>query len=203
MTIAQIPRKKLAVRTGLYTIAIMPPTAITHRLIQIEQMLLPASGNVKMRASMPIIPLIRSFKMPLSRASIVASALGESVKKLNAFEVNLNKMEWSEHNALIVKASPDKALKGLKKDLKAFMIRRLNFPENFFRSQPYSLKMYQRNIPKRKANEIAKRLESFEFDETFEVGSVFLLRHNYYRWEVFKEFKLDSSKIHRKELTLF
>lgn len=134
-----------------------------------------------------------TLQMPFKRNSRVESAISEALEKFAAeetpFTVRLNGFGCFAPRVIFIRIEDHDQVKSIHGRLKRVLAEKLEFSADEIMNdvQPH-ITVATRDLSKEAFREAWPEFQNEEFRGTFEVDSIFLLKHNGKSWDIFREF---------------
>ena len=173
----------------LYFIALIPHSELRNEIRAVKDRIRLAYGAGHALKS----PAHITMQMPFKRNSRDESAISEALEKFASeetpFIVRLNGFGCFAPRVIFIRIEDPDPVKSIHGRLKGILADELGFPVSEIMNdvQPH-ITVATRDLTKEAFREAWLEFQNEEFRGTFEVNSLFLLKHNGKNWDILKEF---------------
>jgi 2'-5' RNA ligase len=174
---------------GFYFIAIMPDEALKVKVNELKEAFKTSYGAQHALKTPAHITLQKPFRQVVKLEQKMTEQLAAFASQQKPFRVELKGYgSFSPRVIYIAVNNPDPVL-NLHAGLKDLLIKQLNFEVNEVSQQlnPH-MTLAHRDLSASMFHKAWNEFKDHTFDATFEVQSLYLLKHNGKNWDVFKEF---------------
>ena len=173
----------------LYFIALVPHRELGERVRRIKERMKTEYGSGHALKSPAHITLQMPFKRSPSDETSISEALRRFVTGEKGFTVDLDGFGAFAPRVIFIKISEPDPVKALHSRLKQVLMTELHFSEAEIMKdvQPH-ITVATRDLAKEAFSEAWTELQKEEFKASFDVRSVFLLKHNGRNWDILEEF---------------
>lgn len=181
-------------KKGLYFIAILPPEGIANQVQEVKKEFVNNYDSTEAYNKPPHFTLIAPFKVPEQVEEIIVPQLIFFAEEQTSFMLNLSGFNHFRDDVIFIDIEDPSHMKMLHADLSEYLLNEMGFSEKIVRPKsltPHMTVAYRDLSPKnfQKAWPVFSKRP---FDYSFEVNSIFLLKHDYTRWQPFYEFTFDQ-----------
>ncbi len=172
----------------LYFIAIIPHSELRERIRKIKERMKDEYGAGHALKSPAHITLQMPFKRNPTDETEIFEALRRFALPEKAFAVDLNGYGAFVPRVIFIKITQPEPVKALHKRLGELLLSELNFsPGEVMKDLQPHVTIATRDLTKEAFNEAWPELQKEEFKASFEVHSIFLLKHNGRNWDIMEE----------------
>lgn len=177
-------------KKDLYFIALVPPDEIVGKVTAIKNYFAESFNSKAALRSPPHITLHMPFKWPDKKIDKLFKVMESFAGTQLAFQVQLKNYGAFPPRVIYIEVLPSKLLVDLQAELKDTFKKRLNIFNADRRNKPYNphLTVAFRDLRASKFREAWPIFESKEFEATFTVDHIALLKHTSERWERYMTF---------------
>lgn len=182
-------------KTSLYFIALIPPAPVFEQASKLKEYFKETYKSKAALSSPPHITLHMPFRWKKEKEEKLITALGEHIKRYDPLKVCLDNFGVFEPRVVFINVVNSEALSMLQKGIERFCRRELNLLNANYRDLPFHphLTLAFRDLKKDEFALAWNEFKTKEFKAEFIADRLALLRHDGERWEVLKEFTLESS----------
>jgi 2'-5' RNA ligase len=174
---------------SLYFIAVIPHDKLRDEIRGIKERMQNDYGSGHALKSPAHITLQRPFSRSEREESLMSLALRRFATEKKAFKVTLDGFGAFPPRVIFINIAAPELLKELHTHLKEMLLTELNFtPGEIMKSLAPHITVATRDLTKDSFNEAWPEFQNEEFRESFEVNSIFLLKHNGRHWDILEEF---------------
>jgi 2'-5' RNA ligase len=186
--VKDIPENK----SGLYFIAIVPHGSLCDEIRVVKERMLDRYGAGHALKSPAHITLQMPFKRVPSAERGLCDALAGFAMKEKPFTLELNGYGAFVPRVIFIKIVEPGPVKSLHRRLRDVMLTELEFGHDEIMDdvQPH-ITVATRDLSRDAFRDAWPEMKDEEFVSTFEVRSIFLLRHNGRSWDLLEEFPFD------------
>ena len=176
-------------RKHLYLIALVPGPGLRERVRSLNEEMRDRYGASHALKSPAHITLQMPFRRVVSEEPTLIKTLKTFASGQKPLKVRLSGFDCFPPRVLYVKIVNPELLAPLHKDLQEVLRKELGFPgkESNFRFHPH-MTIATRDLTEEAFHEAWHEFSGRGFEATFEVRSLFLLKHNGRTWDLFREF---------------
>lgn len=179
-------------KDGLYFIAILPPDNIANRVQEVKEEFVNKFDSKEAYHKPPHFTLQIPFKAPEKIEEIIVPHLTFFAEDQESFTVNLSGFNHFRDDVIFIDVKDPSAMKALHDNLIEYLQNELGFTKTNKSFTPHMTVAYRDLTP----DNFERAWEEFQdrsFDFSFEVNSIFLMKHDYQQWQPFYEFKFEKS----------
>lgn len=173
----------------LYFIALVPHTELKKEIRRIKERMRSEFGAGHALKSPAHITLQMPFKRPGSDEPALSAALEKFASREIPFTVSLNGFGCFAPRVIFIRITDPEPVKALHQRLKMILAGNLNFDRSEIMEdlQPH-ITVATRDLTKEAFRMAWPEFQDEEFRGTFNVRSLFLLKHNGKDWDILEEF---------------
>ncbi len=176
-------------RPDLYFIALLPPPDLRETVRRLKEEMRDRFGAGHALKSPAHITLQMPFKRSSGSERRLAEGLAEFAGRQSPFTIRLSGFDCFAPRVLFVRVDNHRPVQKLHERLKRVLIRPIGLkPDELNERVHPHLTIATRDLRKAAFREAWAEFKERPFVAAFEVQSLFLLKHNGRRWEVFREF---------------
>lgn len=175
----------------LYFIAILPPKDIANQVQEVKKDFVEKYDSKEAYHKPPHFTLQIPFKAPETIEEILVPNLIFFVEEQDSFPVQLSGFNHFRDDVIFIDVEDPTAMKALHADLIEFLQNDIGFNRVKKNLTPHMTVAYRDLTPdnfQRAWTEFKDR----PFDYSFDVNSIFLMKHDFKRWQPFYEFKFNE-----------
>jgi len=178
----------------LYFIAIIPHREAGEKVLRIKERMKYEYGAGHALKSPAHITLQMPFKRSSEDEILLSEALRRFVTGEKSFNVDLNGFGAFPPRVIFIKISEPEPVRELHSRLKEVLMTELQFSqaEIMKNVQPH-VTVATRDLTKEAFNDAWTKLPKEEFRASFNVHSIFLLKHNGRNWDILEEFPFGNN----------
>ncbi|MGB8358757.1 MAG: 2'-5' RNA ligase family protein [Bacteroidales bacterium] len=174
---------------SLYFIALIPHDKLRDQIRSIKERMLTVYGAGHALKSPAHITLQRPFNRSESDETPMSRALLRFASEKKPFKVNLDGFGAFPPRVIYIKITDPGPLKELHSSLKDVLLAELGFtPGEITNDMQPHMTIAARDLTKQSFSEAWPQLQEEDFRASFEVNSIFLLKHNGRHWDILGEF---------------
>jgi len=174
---------------SLYFIALIPHDKLRDQIRSIKERMLTDYGAGHALKSPAHITLQRPFNRSERDEVFMSQALLRFASERKPFKVNLDGFGAFPPRVIYINIIDHEPLKELHSHLKEMLRTELNFtPEEIMKDMQPHMTVATRDLTKSAFSEAWSELQEEKFKASFEVNSIFLLKHNGRHWDIMEEF---------------
>ena len=177
-------------KEGLYFIAIMPPDEIAQRVQEVKKEFVKKYDSEEAYNKPPHFTLRAPFKAPEEIEETIVPQLIFFAEDQSPFTVQLSGFNHFRDDVIYIDVEDPAPMQALHADLQEYVQNEMGFSNrkgNNNRFTPHMTVAYRDLTPDN--FEMAwKEFRNRAFDYSFEVNSIYLLKHDYKQWQPFYEF---------------
>ena len=181
-------------KKGLYFIAILPPKNIAELVQAIKKEAAEKYDSKEAYKRPAHFTLIAPFKIPEQMEEVIIPQIIFFAEEQQPFTVSLSGFNHFRDDVIFIDVEDPSAMKTLHGNLIEHLQNEMGFSSKTARPKsltPHMTVAYRDLSPKN----FQKAWQEFKdrpFDYSFEVNSIFLLKHDYTQWQPFYEFKFSE-----------
>ena len=181
-------------RDGLYFIAIMPPDDIAQRVQAIKKEFVDTYNSSEAYGKPPHFTLHPPFKAPEDIEEVVIPQLIFFAKDQQPFQVELSGFNHFRNDVIYIDLAGPAPMQALHGDLEEYLQNEMGFSDRGNKNSEFTphMTVAYRDLSPENFERAWQEFGSRNFNYSFEVGSIFLLKHDYQRWQPFYEFKFGA-----------
>ena len=178
----------------LYFIAIIPHRELREEIRKIKERMKSELGAGHALKSPAHITLQMPFKRSSEDETLISDALRRFVASEKSFTVDLDGFGAFAPRVIFINISGPEPVRALHSRLKEVLITELHFsPAEIMKDVQPHITVATRDLAKEAFNEAWPELQKEEFKASFDVHSVFLLKHNGRNWDILEEFPFGNN----------
>ncbi len=178
----------------LYFIAIIPHRELRDKVRKLKERMKAEHGAGHALKSPAHITLQMPFKRRSEDESLISDALRRFVAGEKAFTIDLDGFGAFAPRVIFIKISEPEPARALHSRLKQVLIKELRFsPEEIMKDSQPHLTVATRDLTKEAFSLAWPEFQKEEFKASFDVNSVFLLKHNGRNWDIMEEFPFGNN----------
>lgn len=177
-------------KLGLYFIAILPPKEIAERVQNIKKEFVDNYNSEEAYRRPAHFTLQAPFKMPEKAEEVIIPQLTFFAKDQQPFSVKLSGFNHFRDDVIFIDVDDPSEMKVLHGNLIDFLQNEMGFTSKMIRSKsltPHMTVAY-RDLNSENFQKAWEEFSTRSFDYSFDVKSIFLLKHDYKQWQPFYEF---------------
>ncbi len=181
-------------KQGLYFIAILPPEDIAERVQSIKKEFAEKYDSSEAYRRPAHFTLQIPFKLPEQNEEVIIPQLIYFAKEQEPFVVNLSGYSHFRDDVIFIDVEDPSDMKLLHRNLIDFLQNEAGFTDKMIRNKsltPHMTVAY-RDLSPESFQRAWKEFSNRSFDYSFEVNSIFLLKHDYTRWQTCFEFTFSN-----------
>lgn len=182
-------------KKGLYFIAILPPDDIATRVQAVKKEFVNKYDSKEAYNKPPHFTLIAPFKIPEEAEEIITPQLIFFAEDQESFTINLSGFNHFRDDVIFIDVVDPAPMQVLHSNLIEHLQHEMGFSSKAAR--PKSLRPHMtvayRDLSPNNFQNAWNEFKSRSFDYSFEVNSIFLLKHDYTQWQTFYEFEFRNS----------
>ena len=174
----------------LYFIAIIPPEAISEEVTSIKKSFSINHNSNRSLKSPPHITLRPPFKMFSQREEKLYKTLSEFAAEQKSFLLELNGFGHFRKDVIYIKPVKHSRLDNLFESLQTCLSTKNDFPpvSQYPAFNPHITVAY-RDLSTKAFDEAWKIFEHKQFNSSFEINSIYLLKHLKQKWEIIHDYR--------------
>lgn len=178
----------------LYFIALIPHIALRERIRAVKERM-KADYNAGHALKSPAhITLQIPFKRSSTDEAMMAEALRAFAATEKPFTVDINGYGAFPPRVIFIKIVEPGPVKGVHSRLNKVLLEQLHFEQDeVMKSVQPHITIATRDLTKAAFSEAWAEFEEEEFRASFDVGSIFLLKHNGRSWDIMEEFPFSTN----------
>ncbi len=178
----------------LYFIALVPYRELAEKVCRIKERMKSEFGAGHALKSPAHITLQMPFKRSSEEETFISEALRRFVAGEKSFTVDLDGFGAFPPKVIFIKISEPEPVRALYSRLKEILLTELHFiPAEIMKDVQPHITVATRDLTKEAFNEAWTKLPKEEFKASFDVHSVFLLKHNGRNWDILEEFPFGNN----------
>ncbi len=177
-------------KEGLYFIAILPPDAIANRVQEVKKEFVNKYDSKEAYNKPPHFTLIAPFKVPEQVEEVIVPQLIFFADEQTPFTLHLSGFNHFRDDVIFIDIEDPSAMRALHGNLSDYLLNEMGFSSKIVRPKsltPHMTVAY-RDLTADNFQKAWKEFNNRPFDYSFEVNSIYLLKHDYTRWQPFYEF---------------
>jgi len=181
-------------RQGLYFIGILPPDDIATKVQQVKKESVEKYDSKEAYNKPPHFTLQIPFKAPEEIEEVIVPQLIFFAEEQEPFTVNLSGFNHFRKDVIFIDVEDPTPMKSLHAELIEYLRNEMGFTNRSKNNSftPHMTVAY-RDLTTDNFERAWKEFRDRSFDDSFQVGSIYLLKHDYTRWQPFYEFKFEDS----------
>jgi 2'-5' RNA ligase len=184
-----LEKKQSDRNVSLYFIALIPPDKLRDQIRIIKERMLTDYGAGHALKSPAHITLQKPFNRSERDETLMLQALLRFASEKKPFKVNLDGFGAFPPRVIYINITDPEPLKELHSCLKEMLLLELNFnPGEIMKDVEPHMTVATKDLTKPAFSEAWSELQEEKFNESFEVNSIFLLKHNGRHWDILNEF---------------
>lgn len=178
----------------LYFIALVPHREPGEKVRRIKERMKAEHGASHALKSPAHITLQMPFKRSSEDETLISETLRIFVAGEKSFRVDLDGFGAFAPRVIFIKISEPEPVRALHSRLKKVLMTELHFsPSEIMMDVQPHITVATRDLAKEAFNKAWPTLQKEEFKASFDVHSVFLLKHNGRNWDILEEFPFGNS----------
>jgi len=177
-------------KKGLYFLAILPPKALAQKVQAIKKEFADKYDSKEAYKRPAHFTLIAPFKIPEKQEEIIIPQLIYFAEEQKPFRISLSGFNHFRDDVIFIDVEEPSAIKMLHGNLLEHLQNEMGFSSKSAR--PKSLTPHMtvafRDLSSENFQKAWSTFKDRPFDYSFEVNSIFLLKHDYTQWQPFYEF---------------
>jgi 2'-5' RNA ligase len=187
-------RDKHEQNMDLYFIALLPHRELREKIIKVKDRMKDKYGAGHALKSPAHITLQIPFKRSSEDETLISEALRRFVTGEKSFTVDLDGFGAFSPRVIFIKISEPEPVKALHLRLKEVLMMELHFsPAEIMKDVQPHITVATRDLTKEAFNEAWPEIQKEVFKASFDVSSVFLLKHNGRNWGILAEFPFGNN----------
>lgn len=177
-------------KQGLYFIAILPPNDIAVRVQHIKKEFADRYNSEEAYKRPAHFTLQAPFKMPEKEEEAIISKLEFFTKDQQPFPVTLAGFNHFRNQVIYIDVEDSSDMKSLRRNLIDYLLDGVGFTDKMIgrKSLTPHMTVAYRDLSARHFEQAWEEFSTRSFDYSFDVNSIFLLKHDYKQWQPFHEF---------------
>lgn len=178
-----------------YFIAVIPPSPVYEQALEVRTYFSDQYGSKAALNSPPHITLHMPFLWKVQKEKDLFTKLQLFSTRYDPLKICLDNYGSFPPRVIFMNVTESDALQALQKDLHKFFKTKLNVFNANYKEQPFHphLTLAFRDLKKASYHQAWQEFSKKEFKAEFMMDKIALLVHNGKRWDVLKEFSLESS----------
>lgn len=177
----------------LYFIAIIPDSVLREKVRGIKERMKAEYGASHALKSPAHITLQMPFKRSAEDEPSISGALRRFVTGEESFAIDVDGFGAFAPRVIFIKISEPEPVRALHSRLKQVLMTELHFsPAEIMKDVQPHITVATRDLTKEAFSEAWPVFQKEEFRASFEVRSIFLLKHNGRNWDILEEFQFGS-----------
>ena len=179
-----------------YFIAIVPPSPIYEEALQQKEYFKEKYNSKASLNSPPHITLHMPFKWAEKKEDDLIDELQQFANSYAAFRINLNGFSSFPPRVIFINVESTLELENLQRDLHRYVKRKLNLFNANYKELPFHphLTLAFRDLKKPNYQKAWEEFVDKNYQASFFVNKITLLKHSGTVWEIFRDFSLKSSE---------
>jgi 2'-5' RNA ligase len=176
-------------KVSLYFIALIPDENLRDQIRGIKERIRNEYGAGHALKSPAHITLQMPFKRSSSDEAVISQALRKLASGEKSFNINLDGFGAFAPRVIFIKITEPDRVMALHSRLKEVLLAELHFSqEEILKEVQPHITVATRDLTKTAFREVWPELKDEDFRASFDVHSIFLLKHNGRSWDIFGEF---------------
>lgn len=176
-------------KLGLYFIAIVPHGSLCDEIKVVKERMRDHYGAAHALKSPAHITLQMPFKRPPPEEKDICAALSKFASGERPFKVELEGYGAFVPRVIFIKIAEPGPVKSLHRRLRDALLTEMGFgPDEILNDLQPHITVATRDLVRDAFSDAWQEMKDEEFISSFEVRSIFLLRHNGRRWDLLEEF---------------
>jgi 2'-5' RNA ligase len=194
---ARIMPRKVADRTNLYFIAIIPPSPFFEQAHQLKEYFRDIYRSKASLNSPPHITLHMPFRWKEKKEVDLIDQLSRFTIDLHAFQLRLKNFSCFSPKVIFIDVETNTELSTLKIELQRFCKTELNLFNADYKAQPFypHITLAFRDLKKPNFDKAWDEFKEKEFHADFMVTQITLLKHTGRVWQVLHDFSLQANSL--------
>ena len=181
-------------KMDLYFIALVPHRELGEKVRRIKERMKAEFGAGHALKSPAHITLQMPFKRNSEDETSISGALRRFVSGEKCFTVDLDGFGAFAPRVIFIKISEPELVRALHSRLQEVLMRELHFsPAEIMKDVQPHITVATRDIAKEAFSVAWPELQKEEFKASFDVHSIFLLKHNGRNWDILEEFPFGNN----------
>lgn len=179
----------------LYFIAILPPDDIAERVRAVKKEFVEKYDSKEAFRRPAHFTLQIPFKMPEQDEEVIIPQLIYFAEDQESFTVELAGFNHFRDDVIFIDVDNPSQMKSLHGDLIDFLQNEMGFTNKMIgrKSLTPHMTVAYRDLTAENFQKAWEEFSNRPFNYSFEVNSIFLLKHDYKRWQPFYEFKFTGT----------
>jgi 2'-5' RNA ligase len=178
----------------LYFIAIIPDSEIREDIRKVKERMKAEYGPGHALKSPAHITLQMPFKRNHEDETLMSGTIRMFVKGEKSFTVDLDGFGAFGPRVIFIKITDPGPVRAMHSRLKEVLMAELHFsPEEIMKDVQPHITVATRDLTKETFSEAWPEFQKEEFRASFDVHSVFLLKHNGRNWDILEEFPFGTN----------
>lgn len=176
-------------KSGLYFIAILPPDDISAKVQEVKKEFVDKYDSKEAYGKPPHFTLRIPFKAPEEIEEVIVPNLIFFAEEQEPFTVQLSGFNHFRDDVIYIDIEDASAMQRLHANLREYLHNEMGFSSDRSKKNftPHMTVAY-RDLTSENFQRAWKEFKDRPFDYSFEVNSIFLLKHDYQQWQPFYEF---------------
>ena len=175
-------------KNQLYFIALVPGRELREQVKFLKEEMKMNYGSSHALKSPAHITMQMPFRRPETDEQIIIKTLEEFCKEQTSFDIALNGFDCFAPRVIFIRIINHKPVISLHKKLNKVLKSDLNFSSRVLTHQLHPhMTIATRDLSEKAFEQAWPQYESREFEASFTVNSLFLLKHNGTHWDMFRE----------------
>ncbi|MCW9706135.1 2'-5' RNA ligase family protein [Fodinibius salsisoli] len=178
-------------KQGLYFIAILPPDKIANQVQEVKKEFVNKYDSKEAYNKPPHFTLIAPFKVPEKVEEVIVPQLIFFANDQSSFTLHLSGFNHFRDDVIFIDVKDPSPMQTLHGKLSEYLLNEMGFSSKTVRPNsltPHMTVAY-RDLTPANFERSWQEFNNRPFDYSFEVNSIYLLKHDYTRWQPFYEFK--------------
>jgi len=181
-------------KIDLYFIAIIPHSELRERIRKVKERMKAEYGAGHALKSPAHITLQMPFKRSPEDEAEISELLRRFALREKVFAIDLNGYGAFVPRVIFIKITQTETVKALHMRLKEVLLTELNFsPGEIIKEVQPHVTIATRDLTKEAFSEAWPVFQDEDFSASFDVHSIFLLKHNGRNWDILEEFPFGNN----------
>ena len=186
--------RQFSKKVDLYFIALIPPAELREEIREIKDRMKAEYGAGHALKSPAHITLQMPFKQNSADEAEMSEALSRFATGEKSFTVDLEGFGAFVPRVIFIKIAEPEPVRALHSRLKEVLLAELHFsPGEIMKDVQPHITVATRDLTKTAFNEAWPEFQKEDFRASFDVHSIFLLKHNGRNWDILEEFPFGSN----------
>lgn len=177
----------------LYFIAILPPDDVGKRVQAVKKEFVDNYDSSEAYDKPPHFTLHPPFKVPEESEEVIVPQLVFFAESQEPFQVQLSGFNHFRNDVIYIDVKNPTPMQNLHTDLQEYLQNEMGFSDRTG-NNPFTphMTVASRDLTAENFKRAWAEFKDRSFDYSFQVDSIFLLKHDYQRWQPFYEFNFGT-----------